>query len=316
MFTVANLDVPRLADEEVLIKVHAAGINFADWMQRAAIYPRLVPTPYVPGYEVAGVVVATGKAATTLAEGTRVIAMLPMGGGFAEYAVASQRSIVPLPDAISFAAGTALLAQGLTAFILVDKFVAAKRRVLITAAAGGVGSLALQLARLKGATVYGAVGGAEKMELVQEMGGVAIDYSHTNWPDTLLTDDERFDVVLDAVGGAVLHAAWSLLKEGGTLVSYGNASRTDLHLSVQRLLELDFTNQALHFFAFSRHLESDPTLMPRAMKSLFENALLGKLTLPIGQVYPLSSAEQALHDLVARKTTGKVVLVPDTLMAG
>ena len=307
-----ELPAPEVLPDTVLVKVAVAGVNFADLMQRQGIYPRVIPTPYIPGYEVAGEVMQVGSNVGGIAVGDCIAALLPTGGGFAEYALVHQRLAIPLPAGIDLAEATALLTQGLTAFVMVEKFLKADQSVLVTAAAGGVGALLVQLAVAKGASpVYGAASSDEKLAFIAKLGATAVNYRQPNWEQRVAGEGLTFDVIFDAAGGATLQQAWTLLKEFGALVIYGNASAADLTLSARQLAgPLPFSNHTLHFFGFSRCLEADPTLYRRALSTLFEAQHRGTLKIAVQHRYPLANAEQALRDVAHRKTTGKVVLIP------
>ncbi len=307
--TTADVPSPEVTDDTLLIRVKVAGINFADIMQIRGSYPRRLPTPYTPGHEVAGEVVAVGKEVAGFSVGDRVASLLPLGGGYAEYALAQPGRTLHLPSELSDADATALLTQGLTAFVLVEQFVNAGDRVLITAAAGGVGSIALQLAIQRGASVvYGTASSPEKVKLIETLGGTGIDYRQPDWVQPLLDDGLEVDVVLDSVGGNILQEAWRLLNDQGAVVNYGNASFDGINLSDNALTALHIKNQRLHFFGFSRYLEADPTLYKTALKKLITAKLTGELQTPVHPPYPLQLASQALDDLLARKTQGKLVL--------
>ena len=179
---------PEPGPGQVLIEVKAAGINFADLLAREGKYPPGPKPPFTPGMEAAGVVAALGEGVTAPAVGTRVMSFIS-AGGYAEYALAEAAQAVPLPDALDFAPATALLVQGLTAYFLLKRAAELKpgQSVLVNAAAGGVGSLAVQLAKLFGAgTVLGTASTPEKRELVKSLGAdEAIDYTQPGWADAV-----------------------------------------------------------------------------------------------------------------------------------
>src|SRR5947209_16788699 len=177
-----EVEKPTLVPGSVLIKVGVAGINYADTMLRKATYLTRPPLPFTPGFEVAGRIEAVGEGVNRLQVGQRVMATM-QGGGYAEYAVASAGQVTPVPDGLEFGTATALLAQGLTALGLL-KDLRAGQTVLVHAAAGGVGSLLVQLSKLKGAHVIGTASTQAKLEIVKELGADAgVNYTETDWPE-------------------------------------------------------------------------------------------------------------------------------------
>nr|MBA2340137.1 zinc-binding dehydrogenase [Pyrinomonadaceae bacterium] len=177
-----EVEKPQPAADEVLIRTRVAGINYADTMLRAGTYLMKPPLPFTPGFEVAGEIEAIGVEVKDAQIGQRVIATL-QGGGYAEYATAKSAQVIPLPDDLDFGKATALLVQGLTALGLL-KSLRAGQTVLIHAAAGGVGSLLVQLAKLKGARVIGTASTAEKLDIVKSLGADAgINYTRADWTE-------------------------------------------------------------------------------------------------------------------------------------
>ncbi len=174
--------VPSPGAGEVLIKVAVAGVNLSDLGQRRGDYPNLVPLPTTLGSEVAGIIVGRGADVTAPHEGERVVALAQ--GGYAEYALAPAAQVMTIPEGVSFAQATMVPIQGETAYLLLDKAAHLQHgaRVLVHAAAGGVGSLAVQLARLLGAgMVIGTVRDAEKLGYISELGAdIAVNTSDAN----------------------------------------------------------------------------------------------------------------------------------------
>jgi NADPH2:quinone reductase len=199
-----EVEKPQPGAGEVLIKTAVAGINYADTMLRAGNYLIHPPLPFTPGFEVAGTVEAVGAEVNNLREGQRVIATL-QGGGYAEYAIAKSVQVVPIPDGLEFGKATALLVQGLTAHGLL-KTLRAGQTVLVHAAAGGVGSLLVQLAKLKGARVIGTASTAQKLETVKNLGAdTGINYTEANWTEQGLaaTEGKGVDLLIEMVGGEI-----------------------------------------------------------------------------------------------------------------
>lgn len=287
-------DVPDLApvSGKVVLRVRAAGVNFADVMVRRGVYPQMPELPAVLGSEVAG----------ELEDGTRVMAITG-GGGYAEQVAVDAAQVVPLPGHASFAEGAAFLLAFLTAYVPLTRQarVGPGSRVLVTAAAGGVGSAAIQVARGLGAAVVGAVGSPEKVETCRSLGAEAA-YVYDELPE-----DERFDVILDQVGGERFPALFGLLRPLGTVIAVGSAAGAWPAVEPARVVG---RNAALAGFYLGRLLRLDPELVGTAVGELLGLWQAGALRPFVGAEVPLNEVERA-HELVeSRRSVGKVVLVP------
>lgn len=307
---VVERPLPEPGRGQVLIKTQVAGVNWADIMQRTGDYPTVLPLPYVPGHEVAGAIEAVGAGVTDFAPGERVAALV-LQGGYAEYALASVQLVVRVPAQLDMAAATALIVQGLTAQLLVQQLVQKGDRVLVTAAAGGVGSLALQLAKLAGAqSVVGAAGSADKCRVIAELGALAVDYAQPDWAALARghAGPSGFDCVLDAVGGQVREAAYALLAAFGRMGIYGNAAEGVESWNAARWHALLMANQSVHGYSITNWLGSRPTFMHEAYAQLVELVRRDALRVQLHPAYELHQVAQAHRDLAARRTVGKVVL--------
>src|SRR3954453_2491565 len=279
------------------IRVTAAGVNFADTHARENAYIAKYELPLVPGSEVAG----------TLDDGTRVVAM-PHHGGYAEYAVADEQSIFPLPDGLGDHEALALLIQGLTAWHLYRTAAQVREgeTVVVHSAAGGTGSLAVQLAKPMGAgRVIASASSPEKRELVAGLGADAvIDSAPGDMTERLLEANEGkpVDVVFDMAGGAVFEQSAEALAPFGRIVVYGIASREQNDLRTGRLMR---KSRGVIGFWLMHCLERPDQMMREPLKDLFERAARGELKPQLGSVYPLSEVRKAHEDLVGRGTTGK-----------
>ena len=203
--TVDEVEKPKPGTGEILIKTAIAGINYADVMMRGGNYLTKPPLPYSLGFEVAGTVEKLGEGVSNFAVGDRVLASV-LGGGYAEYAVAVARGAVPIPDSLGFGEATALLVQGLTALGLLDETKSGDS-ILVHAAAGGVGSLIVQLAKHKGLKVIGTASSTAKLELVTSLGAdFAINYTEADWTDQVLeaTANKGVDWIIEMVGGDIV----------------------------------------------------------------------------------------------------------------
>jgi NADPH2:quinone reductase len=284
------------------IRVTAAGVNFADTHARENAYIAKYELPLVPGTEVAG----------TLDDGTRVVAM-PHHGGYAEYAVADEQSIFPLPDGLGDHEALALLIQGLTAWHLYRTAAQVREgeTVVVHSAAGGTGSLAVQLAKPMGAgRVIASASSDDKRALVAQLGAdEVIDSAPENMTQRLLeaNDGNPLDVVFDMAGGRVFEQSAEALAPFGRIVVYGVASREQNDLRTGRLMR---KSRGVIGFWLMHCLERPETMMREPLRDLFERAARGELKPQLGTVYPLSQVRRAHEDLVGRRTTGKLVLDP------
>jgi NADPH2:quinone reductase len=302
-------DVLQLVDQptpqpragEVLLKVAAAGVNYADIWQRKGLNPTPLALPYVPGYEVAGTIEALGEGVTTAQVGQRVMAMLP-SGGYATHALAQAAQVIPLPADLGYAQATALLAQGPTAVGLLNTGHYAS--VLVLAAAGGVGSLLVQVAKNRGIRVVAAVGSDAKKAAAQANGAdVAVSYADADWVAQVraATAGQGVAASFDAVGGRVGAQALLALGTEGTGVVYGAASGEPTRLDAQQLIG-------------QRQLVRGYTVFAELAKfGAYTAELLGyfqagKLNLPV-QTYPITAVQTAHRELESRQTQGKVVLL-------
>ncbi|WP_085316111.1 quinone oxidoreductase family protein [Derxia lacustris] len=310
-----ELALPAPGPGQLRLRVRAAGVNFAETLMRENRYAMTPPLPSVPGCEVAGTVDALGEGVDGFAPGMRVAAALFAAGvyfgGYAEYVVVDAAAVVPLPDALAFEDAAALPVQGLTALALARHVPVQGRSVLVTAAAGGVGSLLLQLLRAAGAArVIALAGGAAKCEIARGLGAdVAIDYRAPDWQAAVraATDGAGPDVVFDSVGGDITPACLQLLAARGTLVIYGALNIQSFALGVPELLGLIFRNQSVAGFALAPLLT--PQLLRDDLARLFAQVLAGELKLGVTAL-PLAEAAEAHRRLEGRTSTGKLVLLP------
>jgi NADPH2:quinone reductase len=282
--------VPR--DGEALVRVRAAGINFLDILIRRGRYPQMPELPVVLGSEIAG----------ELEDGSRVMVLLPQGG-YGELAAVDRTALVPLPKGASFAEGAAFLLTFLTAYIPLTRQLRLSKgaTVLVHAAAGGVGTAAIQVARALGARVVAAAGSEEKLEVCRGLGaGEAYVYDE-------LPDDLRVDVVVDPVGGELFEAAVTRLRPLGQLVAIGYARGLWPELQPGQLVGRSVGVQGIYLGRLLRHA---PDVVTAATRELLELWRAGAVKPVVGAEFPLAEVEQA-HELVeSRRSVGKVVLVP------
>jgi NADPH2:quinone reductase len=308
---VNEVDRPVPTGRRVLIKVEAIGVNYADTARREGNYVVPTPLPFVPGTEVAGVVCEVGEEASTVRVGERVVALIE-SGGYAEYASVDERAVIPLPDGLDVQQAVALPVQGLSAYHILKTMGRLEQgeTVLVHAAAGGVGTLAVQLAKLFGAgKVIATASTEEKRELAIQLGAdVAVDYTKENWKDEVMrvTDGKGVDVALEMAGGDIFHQTLECLAPFGRLVVYGVASGQFTRINPARLMGKNLS--VIGFFL--PQIMRKQTLYQQSLLELLTYVQTGKLALTIGGVYPLEQAADVHRLLQSRKTHGKLILVP------
>jgi NADPH:quinone reductase len=294
---------------EAVVRVEAAGVNFIDTYHRTGLYK--VPLPYTLGQEGAGPVESVASDVAGLRPGDRV-AWTSVAGAYAQKAAVPTARLVKLPDAVSSRVGAAVMLQGTTAHYLATSTcpLQAGDTCLVHAAAGGVGLLLCQIAKLRGARVIGTVGSQAKAKLAREAGAdEVIDYVSQDFETEVkrITAGKGVRVVYDGVGKSVFEKSLNCLAPRGMMVTFGNASGAvppiePLTLSQKGSLFL--TRPTLvHYIATREELEA------RA-RDLFSWIAAGKLKVRVGAEFPLERAADAQRALEGRQTTGKVLLIP------
>lgn len=300
--TLEEIEKPIPEADEILVKVAAAGINYADTMMRSGNYLAQPELPFTLGYEAAGTVEKLGESVTNLQLGQRVLATTS-SGGYAEFATAKANSVIPIPDELGYSEANALLVQGLTALGLLND-TKSGQSILIHAAAGGVGSLLVQLAKDKGLKVIGTASSEEKLEFVKSLGAdKTINYSNDNWTEKVLeaTDNNGADLIIEMVGGDIVAKNLKVLAAHGTMIVYGSASGEDFKISV---LNLMYKNHSIKgYWLMNESVEN----RIRFIKELLGHIASGKLKVEITE-FPLENAKEAHQSIEDRKTKGKVVL--------
>jgi NADPH:quinone reductase len=293
---------PTPKADEVLIKVAAAGINYADTMMRSGNYLTKPDLPFTLGYEAAGTVEELGADVKNLTIGQRVLATTS-SGGYAEYATAKAALTMPIPDELGFGESTALLVQGLTALGLLNETKAGDS-ILIHAAAGGVGTLLVQLAKHKGLKVIGTASSEAKLQMVASLGAdFAINYSEDDWTDEVLkaTDGKGVDWLIEMVGGDIVAKNLKVLAKHGTMWIYGSASGEDFKVSVLSLMNKNHIIRG--YWLMNESVENRIAFTKELLGHIRENRLQIQVT-----EFPLEKAKEAHEAIENRKTTGKVVL--------
>ncbi|MCP3142913.1 quinone oxidoreductase family protein [Pyxidicoccus xibeiensis] len=297
---------PIPAPGEVRIRVRAAGVNFADTERRRGLYDARVPLPRILGSEAAGVVDAVGPGVSTAWVGRRVVALA--SASYAEQVIAPEHELLELPERVSFEEGAGLLVQGLTAWHIVHTMgqLSAGQSVLIHAAAGGVGLLAIQLAKSVGARVLGTVSSEAKGRLARELGAdEVLLYGDGDLTERVLarTGGRGVDLVLDSVGASTWKSSLESLAPFGHLVAYGNASGAPPPLEVEALYA-----KSVKVSAYWLRTPHPPELNRRAREALRTEVAEGRLQVRLGLVLELAQAAEAHRQLEGRGTVGKVVL--------
>jgi len=310
---------PQPRAGQVAIDVHAAGVNFADLMARVGMYPDAPPLPAVVGYEVAGVVTERGQGVHGFAAGDRVMAGTRFGG-YAEKVAVDAGNVVALPERMSFEEGAAVPVNYATAWTALVRYGSLQpgERVLVHAAAGGVGIAATQIAKHIGAEVWGTASQA-KHEAIRSLGvDRALDYRHKGWERDL----PEFDVVLDAIGGRSFRTSYDLLRAGGRLVCFGasavmsgekrnlrSALRTGVTMPRFNLLKQMSASKAVIGLNLLTLWDAAGTLEPwiGPLRDLLD---AGVIRPRVAATIPFDRAPEAHRLIQERRNVGKVVLVP------
>jgi NADPH2:quinone reductase len=302
VLALAEVPEPTVEPGQVLIQVDRAGVNYADTHQAENTYLSRATLPLIPGGEVVG----------RTADGRRLVALLS-SGGYAERAVADERTAFEVPDEVDDVTALAMIVQGATAWLLLRRSVHLEpgESVVVHAGAGGVGSIAVQLAKVWGAgRVIATASTADKRKLAEELGAdVAVEADPANMTDALreANGGARVDVVLDMTGGRITDESLAALAPFGRLAFYGMANRQPpTPVAPSALLARSTTVAGM----WLPHALGVPGLMPLVLAELFGLVAEGRLRAVPGGEYPLSQARQAHEALRARRTVGKLVLDP------
>ena len=304
-----DLPVPEPKANEAAVKLAAAGVNFIDVYHREGRYK--VPLPFVPGQEGAGVVTAVGADVKSVKKGDRV-AWTGLLGGYAEYATVPADRLVLIPAGVTDQQAAAAMLQGMTAHYLSHHTYPLKRgeTALVHAAAGGVGLLLVQMAHNIGARVIATVSTDQKAKLARDAGADEIIlYTQTDFEAETkrVTGGKGVDVVFDSVGKTTFEKGLNVLRPRGMMVLFGGSSGPvppfDL-IALSQKGSLYVTRPTLVNYIATRE-----ELMARS-GAVFGMIAAGKLKLRVQHTYPLAEAQQAHRDLEARKTTGKLLLIP------
>ena len=306
---IAEIPKPEVKPGMVLVKVRAAGINFADTLFRQGQYMMQPSFPDTPGLEAAGVIEAVGDGVTTLKPGQRVAGM--GSKMYAEYALAPATQVVPIPDSMNFEEGAAFPIQVLTAWHMLHTSHKTERgqTVLVHSAAGGVGVVAVQIAKAAGARVIGTVSSDSKIALVKEHGAdEVINYATHDFAEETnrLTGGRGVDLILDAVGATTMEKGLTCLAPFGHLILYGRAGGAPEPLNLFRLFERSVKVSGFTLYAVA----PVPEVMRRGIEESLRLIAEKKVRIVIGKTFPLAQAAEAHRFMESRQSFGKLLLIP------
>lgn len=301
---------PPLAEGQARIEVVAAAVNFPDVLFAAGVHQVKPTPPFIPGFEIAGVVVESRE--PSLPVGARVAATLPGAGGYATHVIASPRTAYPLPDGMPFEDAAALTITYQTGHLALHRRAGLKAGdiVLVHAGAGGVGSAAIQLAKAAGATVIATAGGEEKVAVCRALGAdVAVDYEREDFVAIVKerTSGRGADIVFDPVGGEVFERSTKCVAFEGRILVIGFASGRFPTARTNHMLVKNYAVIGVYWGTYSR---TDPALAHAVQDELYGIYCQGRIKPLISAVRPLAEAKAAMTAVASRATTGKVVLRP------
>lgn len=307
--TVGEAPSPPLRDGSVRMKVHAAGVNFADLLIIAGQYQEKPPFPFTPGAEASGVITEVGAGVAGLKPGDRVMALTGLGA-FAEEAVVEAARVLTIPDSMDFASAAAFPVAYGTSHGALEWRARLKggEWLLVTGASGGVGLTAVEIGKAMGAQVIACAGGAEKLSVAREHGADhLIDYLHEDMRERVkaITGGRGVDVIYDPVGGDAFDAALRSISWGGRVIVIGFASGRIPQIPANIVLVKNIDVIGFYWGSYQKH---NPELLRSSFQQLFRWFHEGKLKPHISHRVPLERASEALRLLQERKSTGKVVV--------
>jgi NADPH:quinone reductase len=313
VLTLVETVIPQPKAGEVLIKVEAIGVNYSDILRRQNTYFMPTPLPHILGTEAVGQIIALGEGvAEPYAIGMTVLAILPSGGGYAEYVAAMAQFCVPLPPNIPANTATAIFVQGSTAQLMMSEVAQnlEGKTVLVNAAAGGVGSLLVQLAKMNGAKVIAASSSESKMAFTQSLGADAtVNYAQPNWSEVVkaANNGKGVDIVFEMVGGDIYNESIKTLAQGGHLIVYGCASGVQGQIHPEHFVDENITQSGFNLAFF---INNKMQIWQQALGTVIGLIVQGKLKIETSKTFALQDVREAHRQIEARSTTGKVVLNP------
>ncbi len=321
-FELKEMPMPQPKAHELLVEVEAFGLNFADVMARQGLYEDAPPLPSIIGYEVVGRVHSIGAEVKNLKVGDRVAALTRFGG-YAQYAVTDARAAVLIPEDLDSGVAAAIATQYSTAYYSAYEMapIFEGDHVLIQAAAGGVGTALVQMAKNKGAIVYGTAGSEAKLDYLRQLGvDFPINYQKEDFSEFIRQKrgKEGLDIVFDSIGGKSVKKGIKLLGAGGRIVCYGAAVRSGKAKFNDIFMALGFglyspigflmKSQGLIGVNMLRLADNRPLTLQRCMQNVADMILSGELVPTVGAKYPHSQLAQAHDFLGGRQSMGKVIV--------
>lgn len=316
-----EIEKPSIGHNQVLIKIKASGVNFADVLVRSGALPT-IPLPVIPGEEYSGIIEAVADDVTDFKPGQRVVVLLGHGsdsghvsGGYAEYAVAQPNTIIPIPDAISFEIAAATFANYLTAYFLLHHTVKveAGQNVLLYAAAGGGGTAMIQLAKLAGVNIIGLTSSEKRADYARSQGAThVINYNKQDIHKTVMkiTNDKGVDIIFNSAGGVTLARDFDLLAPFGQIIWYGTAAGLPEANLMQLLSDTFHKHNGIKTFLLHGILQYKPVLWRQVTKTIIDYLLEGKISPHMHSYFDLSQAVHAHRQMETSQVYGKVVLKP------
>lgn len=310
-----NVDRPKPGADEVLIRVEAISVNFADIKARQGQYHGVAAdAAFIPGLDCAGVVVEVGDHVTYFQPGQRVMAF-PTGGSYAEFVVAPENLTYSVPDDISSETAAASLTVGITAYNVIQKMARLEQgeTILIHAAAGGIGSTAVQLAKLFGASkIIGTVGNDEKIDRAKSFGAdEVINYRSTDFVEKVneLTGGKGVEVILDTIAGENFEKSLNCLAPFGRIVSFGHANDGSVP-GIVKTDQLHSSCRSVIGYSTGTYRKNRPEFLREGAERITDYLLQKQLEIVISKSFALADAAEAHAHIESRKSIGKVLLIP------
>ncbi len=306
-----DVNMPEIEENEVLIKVVKTSVNFADIKSRYG--QKGASLPFIPGLDTTGFIEKIGSKVSGLTVGQRVIAF-PKNGSYAEYVVASEKLVFPIPEELDFKTAAACPIVSFLSHRLLKNVAAIEKgeTVLVHAAAGGVGTTAIQIAKILGAkTVIGTVGSRDKIKLAEECGAdYVVCYEEENFAPIVneITNGQGVDIVLDSISGSVTENSFNCLAPYGRLVQFGNSSG---HVGTIKTIDLHASCRNVLGFSLGTTRKLRPHLLKETAEEVFPLLINNQLTIKVGHEYTLEEAAEAQNLMEKRLNKGKILLNVD-----
>jgi NADPH2:quinone reductase len=304
--------LPEISENQVLIKVKATSINFADIKKRNGTYPGEVQLPFIPGLDASGIIAAIGEKVSHLEVGQKVIAF-PSDGSYAEYIVADEAVTFPIPESMCLEKAAAFPIVAFASYNLLKDVARVQQgeSILMHAGSGGVGTTAIQFAKLFGCkNIIASVGSEHKEGIAKEVGAdYVINYNDKNLSKNVLniTEGKGVDVILDSLGGEVFTESMKCLAPFGRLVYYGNASRQSASLDIDLLYP---SNRMVMGYSLGAYRKFRPHQLKETAKQVLPYLEKNLIKIVISKKYSLKDAAIAHEWIESRQSIGKVLLIP------